>query len=135
MKITLKELRSVVREEIANSRVTMGAADDQLRPGRDVAVASPTGPVAGKIVGRHSGDGPEAVWTVKTDAGTVQLKADQLKTSDEAGTVSGRSNMLHGSDDDGDKDGDGLSDDDLLVDITEAVDEEHEQKEFTKRHY
>lgn len=137
MKITLKKLRNVVREEIENSRVTMSANDDQLRPGRDVAVATPTGSVMGKVVSRHSGDGPESVWTVKTDSGVMQLKADQLKTSDEAGTVTGRSNMLHGSEDDkdGDRDGDGLSDDDLLVDITEAVDEEHEQKEFTKRHY
>jgi hypothetical protein len=136
MKISLKKLRRVVREELEHLYMALGSDDKALRPGSDVGVATPTGPVAGKVVSRYSGDGPNAIWTVKTDKGTVQKKAVDLKTSDPS---EDEETLLRGStenDDEkkGDRDGDGLSDDELLIDITE-VDEKREQKAFTERHY
>jgi hypothetical protein len=131
MKISLKHLRKIIREELEKAHVEP-LDDKSLEKNDVVTVLSPDGTAEiGSVIGRHSSDSDEnAVWTVKTDNGTFQKKASEIQklSKNEATAISGRSTMLHGSEDHEE------NDDDLLIDITEA-DEKAEQKEFTKRHY
>ncbi len=132
-KVTLKELRQLIREEIARAyqdTQDLGSNDDEIDVGTPVAVAGPTGADIGKVVNRYAGmKGKDAIWTVKTgDGKTVQKPAAELKPveADKPGEVE-----KHEPEE--------PETDNLLVDGEEEelheVDEKREEEDFKERHY
>lgn len=127
-KITLKNLRSLIREEIARayqSSFDLGSSDDEIDIGTDVAVADANSANVGKVTNRYSGQsGKDTVWTIKTDDGkTLQKRAEDIKT---IGPKKPGSVEKHEPDDD----------ENLLIDKDlHEIDEKREEDDFKERHY
>lgn len=130
MKITLQELRKLIREELTQAHKDLGSNDDEIEVGTNVAVAGPNSPVAGKVVNRYAGvAGKDATWTVKTQGGkTVQKKAHDLKAikDDKPGEVE-----KHKPDDEKEDDTENL----LVDKELREIDEKAEEEEFKEKHY
>lgn len=85
MKITIANLRKLIREELANAvHAELGSTDGDLSIGRAVGIVGANQPLKGKVTGRHSGSqGTGSVWTVVTKGGqTLQKRSEDLKAVD-----------------------------------------------------
>lgn len=126
-KITIGNLRKIIREEISRAyqdQGQLGSYDEEIDVGTNVAVAGPKGADVGKVINRYAGmKGKDAIWTVKTgDGKTHQKPAAELKPVDE--TEPGEVEK-HVPDEN-----DVLLDRDL-----HEIDEKKEEEDFKERHY